>query len=71
MLSSPRRDIFALCCCHCVQQKRPNQNILFACIFIGPGLVGQEEGFCSVKDSISQSEDVLDSLNSGNWRVQG
>ena len=29
---------------------------LFARMFIGPGLVSQEEGFCSVKDSISQSE---------------
>ena len=39
-----------------LQQKQPNQNTLFSRVFIGPGLVGQEEGFCSVKVSISQSE---------------
>ena len=43
-------------CCHCLQQKRPNQNTLFARAFEGPGLVGQEEGFWSVKDTISRSE---------------
>ena len=45
-----------LYCCHCLQQKRPNQNTLFERIFTGPGAVGQEEEFCSVKYSRTQSE---------------
>ena len=48
--------IFLSCIVHCLQQKQPNQNTLFARVFIAPGQVGQEEGFCSVKYSISQSE---------------
>ena len=49
----PRGDIFVLYCCYCLQQKWPNQNTLFAHKSIGPGLMVQEEGFCSVKYSSS------------------
>ena len=36
---------------------RPIETLLlFACIFIGLGLVGQEEGFSQVIDLIRQSE---------------
>ena len=57
MLSSPRGDIFVLYRCHCLQQKWPNQSTLFARIFTGPGLVGQEKGFCSVQiQSVSQND---------------
>ena len=36
----PRGVIFVFYCCHCFQQKQPNQNPLFARIFIG--LTGAE-----------------------------
>ena len=41
----PRGDIFVLYCCHCLQQKLPNQNSLFARIFIGL-TTAETEGFC-------------------------
>ena len=35
VLFSPRGDIFVRCCCHCLQQKWPNQNTLFARMLLG------------------------------------
>ena len=58
-MSSPRGDIFVLYCCHGVQQKRPNENPLFARIFIGLTMA-ETEGFCRVKLDLCAAISILD-----------